>query len=254
VRFEGDARDRDATVGLPKASREFRACYVQTGMTYRGRSDWHDMSEYVVHFTKAPAGGTEYGAITSILWDGRINAGPAVGAARNMGASQGAACLSEIPLHLLKRLVDRRSRYGIGFRQEFLASNGGARVWYLDKDCAVAEHFKRLVDECTAEQFGPDQTIWKLTPFIDFPGDYGFTQYRFEWEREWRVPGGIAFTQDDVAFLFLPEAEHSKAREFFKGHDRDGTGPAYLCPYIDPAWDPDRIRTALGAIDVPTVL
>src|SRR4051794_38181365 len=35
--------------------------------------------------------------------------------------------LSEIPLHLLDRLIKHRSLYGIGFRQEVLIGKGGAR-------------------------------------------------------------------------------------------------------------------------------
>jgi hypothetical protein len=42
---------------------------------------------------------------------------------------------------------------------------------------------------------------WKLTPFIDnvMPG-----RYAFEWEREWRVPGGLIFTLADIAFVITP--------------------------------------------------
>jgi hypothetical protein len=46
---------------------------------------------------------------------------------------------------MLDRLVLRRSRYGIGFRQDFLVSNGGARVWYLDVEGEVADSFGELV-------------------------------------------------------------------------------------------------------------
>jgi hypothetical protein len=82
---------------------------------------------------------------------------------------------------------------------------------------------------------GVNQTddIWKLTPFVDFPGTYGSAQYRFEWEREWRVPHGLTLQPDDVAFLFVPESLLGKARSFFDEHHRNGTGPAF-CPYIDP--------------------
>ena len=67
----------------------------------------------------------------------------------------------------------------------------------------------------------PTDAVWAITPFVDYPGEYGGSQYRFEWEREWRVPGGLAFSPDDVAFLFIPEDLHAKARSFFDDEFRE---------------------------------
>ncbi len=65
------------------------------------------------------------------------------------------------------------------------------------------------------------------------------------WEKEWRVPGGLKFLPDDVAFVFLPEELHDKARAFFAKHRADNSGPAYLGPYLDPQWDRERIQEIL---------
>jgi hypothetical protein len=218
---------------------------------YRGNPDWHDMSEYAVHFTKASQSASEYEVMLKILWEGRIAPTGPLGAARKLtelGDSQRSACFSEIPLDLLARLIERRSLYGIGFRQDFLVDHGGARVWYLDKGGPAAESFQALVRDAMTGGIDPTDALWRITPFVDYPGEYGGTQYRFEWEREWRVRGDLAFGPDDVAFLFIPEALHGTARSFFEDHLRENTGPAYLCPYVDPTWDMTRIQAALASV------
>lgn len=101
-------------------------------------------------------------------------------------ATRSEACFSEIPLGLLDRLVERRSRYGFGFRQDVLLAAGGARVWYIDNDTPVAQAFRRLRQRDIVPWDG-ESPLWELTPFVDFPGEYGGTMYRFEWEREWRA-------------------------------------------------------------------
>jgi hypothetical protein len=223
-------------------------------MGYRGNPDWRDMSEYAVHFAKAFEARDAYDVMMSILWDRHIMPSGPYGAARNLMElidSQRSACLSEIPLDLLVRLIERRSLYGIGFLQDFLVDRGGARVWYLDRDGAAATTFAELVRQEMIGGVDPADPLWRLTPLVDYPGDYGETAYRFEWEREWRVPGGLRFEPDDVSFLFLPEEHHAAARAFFEGHYRANTGPAYLCPYIDPRWEVGEIQDALA--DVPPV-
>jgi hypothetical protein len=221
---------------------------------YRGNPQWRDMSEYAVHFTKPANSTSAYDVMLAILWEGRIRTGGPFGAARRvagLGESQCSACLSEIPLDLLARLIQRRSLYGIGFRQDFLVEKGGARVWYLDKDGTVAAAFKEVVRSAESGEVDPSAPLWKVTPFVDYPGDYGGTQYRFEWEREWRVPRPLEFQPEDVAFLFIPEELHAAARTFFEEHLQENTGPAYLCPYVDPRWDMPTIQQAFAPIQGP---
>ena len=140
---------------------------------YRGNPDWRDMSEYAVHFTKRADPTSPYDVMIKILWEGRINAVTAFGAARKLtqlGDSQKAACFSEIPLGLLERLIERRSLYGIGFRQDILVAAGGARVWYLDNEGAAAASFNALIASAITSGADPDNPLWKITPFVDFPG------------------------------------------------------------------------------------
>jgi hypothetical protein len=216
---------------------------------YRDNPGWTDMSEYAVHFTKPSLTEDAYRVVMSILWDGTIRPGNnPLGAARYVSEvrdSQRSACFSEIPLDLLQRRIQRRSLYGIGFHQDFLVAKSGARVWYLDNEGEVAGRFQVLVNQRSFFGVDVDDPLWKLTPFVDFPGTYGTSRYEFEWEREWRVPGGLQFAPDDVAFLFIPEQYHDAARGFFEEHEYDHTGPAYLCPYVDPTWGMNRIQQAL---------
>jgi hypothetical protein len=208
---------------------------------------WRDMSEYAVHFTKAFEGRDAYENMWRIVQEGLLRAGPdAFGAARRVdGArpSQRSACFSEIPLDLLPRLVKRRnSLCGIVFTQAFLLSRGGARVWYVGNGGSVAKALRALIDERRKAR-DADDPFWALTPFIDFPGDYGGGPYRFEWEREWRVPGGMSFHPSDVSFLLLPEEKHAVARR--------SSFKALKCPLIDPLWPPELIHGYLPQPSLP---
>jgi hypothetical protein len=189
-----------------------------------------------------------YSNIMSILWDGRIEpfAEPH-GAGKDVpevADGHRSAALSEIPLHLLQRLVQQRSHYGIGFSQEFLLARGGARVWYIETSGGPVQVIRRQVQQRVRAGVDSADPFWGITPFIDFPDPaQAFSDWR--WEREWRVPGGLRFEPSDVAFLFIPDEFHDSARQFFTDHQLENTGPAYLCPYIDVTWDRNRIQTQL---------
>jgi len=206
------------------------------------------MSEYVVHFTKDLVGTSAYDSMLGILSEGRLRTGEPLGAARKLMAvrpPQQSACLSEIPLDRLDRLVARRSRYGIGFRQDAVLAAGGGRVWYVDRDTPLASAVWDTMRAASGPPMQADHPIWQLTPFIDFPGEYGGTEYRFEWEREWRVPGGLNFSPAEVAFLFVPEDLHGNARAFFDDVEIHDRGPSYRCPLIDPLWPDEAIQAVL---------
>jgi hypothetical protein len=158
--------------------------------------------------------------------------------------------LSEIPLHLLDRLTKARSLYGVGFHQSTLVRHGGARVWYVEDAGPMATKIEEQVQARVDEGVDPDDSFWRITPFIDFAKpDSSFEDWR--WEREWRVPGGLSFEPEDVAFLLLPEEWHEAARQFFADHRFAHTGPAYLCPYIDPRWPREKIEQSLD--EVPSI-
>ena len=229
---------------------------------YRGNDLWRDMSEYVVHFTKDDGKTDPYKTIMSILFGRVLIPGDRFGIASKLSAApaQEAVCFSEIPLDHLGRIADRRkTKYGIGFRQDVLVAAGGARVWYVDQGTALETTIRNLmVRTSTQGGYAPlTDPIWNVTPFIDVPGVYpgsggALKPYRFEWEREWRVRGEFRFEVKDVAFLFIPEGLHRAARGFFQDAAEDNSGPAYGCPFIDPSWDDERIQREVATHVPPT--
>ena len=162
---------------------------------------WRDMSDWIVHFT-----GTEE-HLRAILSDGFIRPSGPFGNGKNIAElteSHRSACFSEIPLDHLRRLYDRHGRWGIGFPRKFVDGRGGARVWYLEKGTVVEQAVFDLHRQLLIGQ-NFDHHFWSLTPFIDVMSDT--YSYRFDWEREWRVPQGLRFELDDVAFLLVPDEQ-----------------------------------------------
>lgn len=222
---------------------------------------WEDFSEHLTHFTKPDPGnvstlwGVEYDlssaydAFISICGSRRVRASNPFGIARRFAPEdcpQNAACLSEIPLHCLDRIVERRSRYGIGFTKEYARKHGALPIWYVEKDSEQYKSINALMKSALASDKPSAHPIWTMTPFIDAPGKYGKAKYRFEWEREWRVHGHFDFDESDVAFLILPEKEHARACGFFHQAREENTGPFYGCPFIDGNWNLKRIEKALA--------
>jgi len=205
------------------------------------------MSDYVVHFTKEYGGRSTYDNVISILYHRILRAVNPFGIARNRAPnidSQRTGCFSEVPLHLINRLAQRRGRYGIGFTKQFLLEHGGGPIWYVEHGSPSEQCIQQLIVEALRSSFPQAHPIWSITPFIDSPGDYPGGSYRFEWEREWRHIGDLHFTEDDVAFLIIPEELHGLARNFFQDAHENYTGPAYFCPFIDAAWGLDKVRQA----------
>lgn len=207
--------------------------------------DWLDMSPFVVHFAKASEKSTAYDSCLSILGSRRIEARSKFGTGRTYSAAPKSVCFSEIPLHHLSRLANKRGPYGIGFRKEFLVSRDAGQIMYAYKDTAHASAMTHLVSIAKTDSSNP---IWKIAPFIDQPGEYGSKQYFYEWEREWRHVGHLDFNETDAAFLIIPEDDHSAAREFFADAESDNLGPNYQCPYIDPYWTLEQVRAAFNEI------
>jgi len=173
------------------------------------------MSDNLVHLTK------ERSTAATILRTLRLRAINPYGAVRKLpqlAESQRVACLSEIPLAHLPRLVERHGRYGVGFRKSFVQAAGGNPVWYLHKNSpaqlALFEEIRRTAYISPPE---PGSWLWRITPFIDYPGAYGSVHYEYDWEREWRHVGDLAFHPEDVAFLFAPAEEHDLVRDWWGG-------------------------------------
>ncbi|MCE9666475.1 abortive infection system antitoxin AbiGi family protein [Myxococcus stipitatus] len=220
---------------------------------YQANPQWRDMSDFVVHFTKpGPPFGDAYQNMMNILGTRTLIPGAeGFGLARReavVAERHRSVCFSEIPLDQLKRLVHRRSLYGIGFSKSFVLSQGGGPVWYVQYASPAHRALKHQVDAALATPEPEQHPLWSMTPFVDVQGDTHNApySYRFDWEREWRVPGLLRFTEYDVAVLFLPEEQHSIARDFFAWAVREKAGPGYFCPCLDPLWSAEQISDALA--------
>ena len=200
------------------------------------------MSPFVVHFTKKSAKSSEYDNSISILASRNLQAQNRFGLGKNYGESPPCVCFSEVPLHQLKRLADKRGSYGIVFRKEFIVARDGGPILYAYQDTPHAMAMRALIDDAVGK---PDDPIWRVAPFVDQPGQYGSSSYFFEWEREWRHPGNLQFNEDDPAFLIIPEDLHEAALDFFDNAEREQLGPNYKCPFIDPYWNLEKIKTIL---------
>lgn len=219
-------------------------------MTYP--NSWEDMSNYVVHFTKASGSRTAYDNMIGIYHSKTIEARSRFGMGRNQApeaSTQEAVCFSEIPPHLLSRLVRRRGQYGIGFSNQCMRSRGAFPIWYVDRGSPLHSSIGQLMRRALSSSDPASDPIWRLTPFIDVRGTYRSGPYRFEWEREWRHIGNFSFSESDVAFLIIPEELHGAARGFFTNAVRENLGPGYFCPYIDPCWSRRRVEQALTSAD-----
>lgn len=190
---------------------------------------------------------TGYRASLSILWQGFVRptdlprcVGKDVAGLEDAHRS---ACFSESPLDDLARLIETRSLYGIGFHQDFLRINRGQPVKYLQHGGADAQRWAQEISRRCVVKIDAKDSLWQITPFVDEldPDPAEDTS----WEKEWRVPGGLEFQPDDVAFVFLPEQLHENARAFFAEHRANNSGPAYLGRYLDPRWDRERIEEVL---------
>lgn len=211
---------------------------------------WEDFSEFVTHFTKPTPPRSEYDNQLSICGNCHLIAANPFGIARSKAPvidTQKTVCFSEVPLHCLDRIANRRSRYGIGFTKEFAKSKGMLPVWYVEKDSVQHNSIDQLIAMALRSAAPADDPIWRLTPFIDVPGNYPTGTYRFEWEREWRSVGDFTFDETDAAYLIIPEELHVPACEFFREARDEHTGPFYDCPYIDSSWGLDEITRALAA-------
>lgn len=204
--------------------------------------DWDDMSPFVVHFTKASPNKSEYENSLSILHQRRLEARGRFGIGKNHAESPHCVCFSEVPLHQLKRLADKRGPYGIVFRKEFIVERNGGPIMYAYQDTTHATALRAFLDGAVGK---PDDPIWQIASFVDQPGTYGKSSYFFEWEREWRHVGDLNFKESDPAFLVIPENLHETARGFFDDAERENLGPNYKCPFIDPYWGIEKIKSSL---------
>lgn len=186
-----------------------------------------DQSDFLVHLVGK---NDPYNSFMSLLYSGCIEAKNSFGFKKSEHKIK-SACFSEIPPPYLQKLVKQRYNYGVAFKKEWLLKNNGQRVWYIEKNSTAHTSLENMASTLV----GPARDAFlELAPFIDIPGEYENSTYRFEWEREWRVAGNLSFLPSDVEFLILPKEVHEAARDFFQDAQNNHVGPNYNCPYYDP--------------------
>ncbi len=195
-----------------------------------------DQSDFLIHLV----GKNEpYNTFMSILSSGIIESKNSFGFKKAVHKKK-SICFSEIPPFYLQKLVSRRYNHGIAFKKDWLLEKGAQRVWYVEKDSKVHSSLIHISDNSHG---AVKEHFFNLAPFIDIPGEYENSTYRFEWEREWRIVGDLSFTPDDVEFLILPSDVHERARDFFADAESEQIGPNYDCPYYDPITDSHSKKT-----------
>lgn len=187
----------------------------------------NDQSDYLIHLVGKDK---PYESFMSILHSGIIKSRNAFGFKRHWHQKK-SICFSEIPPVHLQKLVQSRYNHGVAFKKEWLLGKGAQRVWYVEKDSQTHSSLETLYGSLNQSQ---TNDFINLAPFIDIPGEYGDSAYRFEWEREWRIIGDFSFSPDDVEFLILPGDVHEAARTLFYEAEQESYGPNYKCPYYDP--------------------
>lgn len=167
-----------------------------------------DLSSYLVHMTTSAA------SLANIVTTGKVAARNRFGLGRTLNkvaTKHESACFTEMPLTELNRLRDRGKSWGIAFKKEFVERQGGQRVWYLGSESSpyVALHEMK---EAAFETRDWENPVWNITPFVDNvdPG-----KYAFDWEREWRVVGGLHFDLEEVVLLIGLEGVEPLFHESF---------------------------------------
>jgi hypothetical protein len=197
---------------------------------------WGDQSDFVIHLTKDGGHFNTGLNFVSILREKRLEARNSFGLGRHFDHCKASACFTEAPIHELKRIVDRKSEYGLGFHKNIVILRGGGPVFY-----AYGEHGDAMSELMELAKSSPENPIWRVAPFVEQPN----AEVGFEWEREWRVPGNFNFEPGHVRFLIAPEAEHPEIKEYFANLEAREGFPQYRCKLIDHLWEADKIRGEL---------
>lgn len=179
-----------------------------------------DFSEYVVHFTKdgppiaTPESGDKASAVHTLSAKERLFSVLSSGeiwATRMPWTNKPAVCFTECTWASLLFHAQHYSKYGVGFKKDFLFATGGGPAIYLPP--GLMEHQKSHVGSGNLP-FHPYLYAF-VTPFIP---PYAPQPYKdkfwlnkppidYSHEREWRVPHDLVFVLSKVAFVIVDTYE-----------------------------------------------
>lgn len=224
-----------------------------------------DLSTFVVHLTRASKGKSALEHLVSMLSDHVIEARSAQGWARDRAkelgaraeASQRVVCFSEAPLeHIYSLAAEIQGRsvklepYGLAFTKMAVRRRGANPVWYVDMSPGhtwadgipgALASLLEVVAKRGDEGFGKHPGA-RLFPFMEWMGSWSETsQKEFWWEREWRYRGAFTFTDQELAFVVAPEADHA------------AVGAVTSRRVLDPSWSLERMIASLAGLSADDV-
>lgn len=159
---------------------------------YKNRND---ISSRLTHLTKGENTQTAFENLLNILEDKKI-----IGSTTETGFIIGqtpAVCLQEAPLNAIAEnlLYEKQLReetqckvrymaFGVRFNKTFIYRKGGRPVIYEKKE--------------TMKEILPKKEYWRIVNY-----DLSNSAYMLDWthEREWRVPGDLAFEYRNIELL-----------------------------------------------------
>ena len=243
----------DCSAGESPSEQNSRNTAGVSGLStgYRGNATWREMSEYAVHVIKAAPPSDEYFVMLKILSEGRILPSGPFGAARNLeelGDSQKSACLSEIPLDLLERLIERRSLYGIGFRQDLLTTRGGARVWYLDKAGRAADSFKEVVRAARSGGIDPDDRSGRSRHSSTNPATTPDCSTASSGSASGACLAASSSRPRTWRLCSFPRTCTEPLAPSSRTLSATTPAPRTSVPYVDPRWEMQRVQQAFASV------
>ncbi|MEV5967841.1 abortive infection system antitoxin AbiGi family protein [Kribbella sp. NPDC051952] len=182
-------------------------------------------------------------------------------------ATQRTVCFSETPLEhtwMMVRDIQGRQqtfqKYGLVFTKALCRRNGCNPVWYLDitrghdwLTVPIREQIRRAVSESldSTGRIDPrrlaEQSVLRITPYIEQMGNPSGRRKEFWWEREWRHVGHFAFkTPNRVVALLAPEEDHEDTAA-----EIAALSYSWLrreVPLVDPDWGLERMISALAGV------
>lgn len=218
-----------------------------------------DLSTFLVHFTREGNNRTAYENLSSILSDGRLNAGSRLGKAKDTSvANQEVVCFTETPLeHAWTLTGEIKGRqvtlqpYGVVFTKIWARRKGVNPVWYIDASPApghywLTNHVDKMINKAI-ETGEHDDEIFQLTPFFEVMGTWTNSRNEFWWEREWRKVGSLDFFWSDLVAVFAPAADHISLQKALEDEFLKGNVPKLN--FLDSEWGLERMIGRLAGIN-----
>jgi hypothetical protein len=131
-------------------------------------------------------------------------------------------CFCDIPVEDLEIHTQKYGYFGLSFRKEFIASRGGAPVFYIPQQ--TAEEFdKEIWPEIyplKPPNKGDKARFFTLEKVLSYLKSFDYTlseddKKNYYFEREWRLLGSLTFILKEVRRVFLPEFYAERFRKDF---------------------------------------